>query len=501
VEIVMSAIRRMDLADMIAFIVIVAAAAGVRVWYLNTAADGASTSGPLRVQDDWPAAPSDAQPRGRAAVTELDVLVGNLVTDNRFAARRPFAQKEEETAHVSPGYPYFLFLLERVTGDADKTDQLARWIQAGFGALTAGLYYVIALIGFRSRIVALPSGLFSAVHPFWIVNTAAIDDGTTATFLLALTLFFGTRSGIVGGPLTSLLFGLSLAALALVRAALLPFSIVGLLWFMLRSRSVPRGWLCGTVAFLGFVIGFTPWTLRNWNLFQEPVPIVDSRYEHFWMGYNPRATGGPMSEKEMLEAMVRGEDDTEGIALQRRLKEQPPLGERHRILADAMHRSMSDDPGGCVRSRSGATLSFFFGASFIHRPENWVTGSLMASPNRYEPLPPWLGEKLPVIFYGVTLAMLLLSLLGWRWTYAWRRESRLLALATIFIPLPYVLSHAESLVGPRLPLDGVLLTFAAFALSCMIPGVGAWLFAGPEADEEEAAAGRRSQEDKPHVRY
>jgi hypothetical protein len=35
--------------------------------------------------------------------------------------------------------------------------------------------------------------------------------------------------------------------------------------------------------------------------------------------------------------------------------------------------------------------------------------------------------------------------------------------------LPYLLSHAESLAGPRLPLDGVLLCFAAYALACCVP--------------------------------
>jgi len=497
----MAAIRRMDFVDVIAFVVVVAAAAGARIWYLNVAADNGTTSGPLRVQDAQPPATSGTEARGRAAPNELDVLVANLTKDNRFAARPPFAQREEETAHVAPGYPYSLSMLERLTGDAERTDLFARWIQAGLGALTAGLYYVTALIAFRSRTVAVLAGLFCAVHPLWIVSTATIDDGALAAFLLSLTLFLGTRGGMAGGALTSLLYGLSLAALALVRAALLPFAVVGLLWFLLRSRDVPRGWLCGLVAFLGFVMGFTPWTLRNWTLFNEPVPVVNSRYEHFWMGNNPRATGGPMSEAEMIKALATGADDAEGAALQRRLAEQTTLDERHHVLADAMHRAMRDDPAGCVRRRIGAALSFFFGESFIQRPENWVAGNLMTTPGQYEPLPAWLGEELPVIFYGVTLGMLLLGALGWRWTYAWRKESRLLALATIFIPFPYILSHAEALVGPRLPLDGILLTFAAFALSCMIPAVGTSLFRGPENSDNDESVTRRLNEDKPHVRF
>ena len=47
----------------------------------------------------------------------------------------------------------------------------------------------------------------------------------------------------------------------------------------------------------------------------------------------------------------------------------------------------------------------------------------------------------------------------------------------------------------------VLLTFAAYALVSIIPGVGMPLFRGPEAVEEEEAVGRRLNEEKPHVRF
>lgn len=498
----MPSIRRMELADLIAFVLIVAAAAGARVWYLNSAADGASTSGPLRVQDAQPMVEGAAGIRGRATGTEIDVLVGNLKNNGEFTSRPPFAAQAEKTAHVAPGYPYFLSLLDRIGGDADKTDQLARWVQAGLGALTAGLYYLIALLAFRSRLVAVLAGLFSAVHPFWIVNTAAIADGTLATFGVALVLFFGTRGGVAGGALTSLLFGLSLAGLALVRAALLPFAFVGLLWFLIRCRNVPRGWLCGILAVLGFVNGLVPWGLRNWWAFQEPVPIVNSTYLHLWMGNNPRATGGPMNEEAMSNALVRRSDDQDGQAQKDRLTSpSTSQKDRSRILGEAMFKAVSDDPAACVRRRIWAGLSFLFGEQFLKHPEVWADGDLMTTPGKFDPIPAIFGENLPLVFYGSTLGMLLLGMLGWRWTYAWRREGRLLALAAMFIPLPYIFTHAEALVGPRLPLDGVLLTFAAYALACIVPGVGMRLFRGSEAVEDDEAVGRRLNEEKPHVRF
>jgi hypothetical protein len=499
----MATIRRLGLVDLIAFIVLVAAAAGARVWYLNTAASNATSSGPLRVQDaQAPAtAEGDAGIRGRAAGTEIEVLAGSLKADNKLVGRPPFASKAEETAHVAPGYPYFLSLLDRFSSDADKADQLARWIQAGLGAVTAGLYYLIAVLAFRSRLVAVLAGLFSVTHPFWIVSTAAIDDGALATFLLALVLFLGTRGGVSGGVLTSLLYGLSLAALALVRAALLPFAIVGLIWFLVRCRLVPTGWMCGLLSLLGFVIGLAPWSVRNWQTFHEPIPIVNSTFVDVWMGNNPRATGGPMTEEDMKNALARGPEDNDGLALQQRLGEATSQKDRYRVLGEATLRAVRDDPAGTVRRRIWAGLSFFFGQKFLEHPQVWVEDDLMPSPGKYEPLPDWQGGNLPVIFYGATLGMLLLGVLGWRWTYGWRQSGRLLALATIFIPLPYILTHAEALVGPRLPLDGVLLTFAAFALACLIPGAGVSLFRGSEIIEEDESIARRLQEERPHVRF
>ena len=46
------------------------------------------------------------------------------------------------------------------------------------------------------------------------------------------------------------------------------------------------------------------------------------------------------------------------------------------------------------------------------------------------------------------------------------------SLALVWIPLPYLLGHAESLSGPRLPLDGILLTYTALTLACLF--VPAW---------------------------
>jgi hypothetical protein len=96
-----------------------------------------------------------------------------------------------------------------------------------------------------------------------------------------------------------------------------------------------------------------------------------------------------------------------------------------------------------------------------------------------------------LVLSSTLLILLLFGALGWRWSYAWRWESLPASLAVFWIPLPYILSHAENLSGPRLPLDGVLLCYVALALICLIPVVGRPLLHGPAPESEsEMSYGR-----------
>jgi 4-amino-4-deoxy-L-arabinose transferase-like glycosyltransferase len=466
----MADIRRFGPADFLLLLLVLATAAGARVVYLTSCADGGRSDGPLRVQDARPplanfTAPEDM--RGAPAPSDLDVLIHHVRERGWFGCQAPFAPAEEATAHTSPGYPWLVGLLGRFVAEA-RLDSMVRWGQVGLGTLTAMLYFFFARRAFRSLLVGTLAGLFAALHPFWIIDTATIDDGTLCTFALAACLFLGGQAGEKGGAFASLLFGLALAGLALVRAAMLPFSFVAVVWFLLRSRTLPRGWLCALLAFLGFANGLAPWTVRNIQLFKEPVPIVSSAYLHLWVGNNPQATGGPATEQTWQSAPV---DEMKAI---------PNQPARYALLGKEVSREIREDPANTLRRRMMAALMFFVG-------DRWLKDGTLAevTPSGAENMPEWLKDAYPTTLQAVLLAMLGLSILGWRWTYGWRWESVIAVLAMLWVPIPYILGHAEGLSGPRLPLDGVLLCYAAFALCCLIPGINGPLLDPPEEGPKE----------------
>jgi 4-amino-4-deoxy-L-arabinose transferase-like glycosyltransferase len=403
---------------------ILAVAAGTRAGYLMGCADYGRNAGPLRVETPLP---------------ELDHLLAGL-KQQRFALPTGMDGSDEDTAAVSPGYPVLMAGVNRLIEDAALPSAM-RWLQCGLGAVTAGLYFLFARRAFDNTLAALLAGLLCALHPFWIVDVAVLADGVLASFLLALALFLGARAGQTTGPLASLLYGLVLAALALVRAALLPFTFVALAWFLWRSRTLPRGWLASLLAFLGFINGLAPWTIRNWQIYGEPVPIVDSAYYHLWVGNRPPA--------------AEGSNENAPSKLPTRI-------ERDREYSQQIRREMADHPAETVHRRLRAGVDFLFG-------QRWFQANRLAESTE-SAAPDWLAGSYSVILESTLLGMLFLGLLGWRWTYGWRSSAMPSSLAMIWIPLPYVLSHAGALSGARLPLDGVLLSYAAFALACLLPG-------------------------------
>jgi Dolichyl-phosphate-mannose-protein mannosyltransferase len=460
----MAELRRFGLLDLLLFLGVVVAAGAARAGYLMAYCDNANANGPLLVQDPpvtlTDLAPDPAAKQARAP-NELEALINNLKQYQWYGSLAPFAPAEEQTAHYSPGYPWVVAQLARVA-EGDQLWTLVRWSQAGLGAVTVGVWFLFALRAFSSRVVALLTGLFCAVYPFWVIATAEINDGVLASFLLAMSIHLGARGIRTHGPFASLLYGLALAGLCLTRAAMLPFGFVALGWFLLRSRHESRGWLCALLAFLGFANGLAPWTVRNFQLFNEPVPVVDSAYLHLWIGNNPKATGGPATDP-----MWQSSPSDELV----QIKSQP---RRYAKLGTTVWDEVRSDPVQTIQRRIWAGLDFVFG-------ERFFTDKRLADKGEPEPMVP----HAMLILGGALLAELILALLGWRWSYGWRKTAMPMSLALFWVPLPYILSHAEALHGPRLPLDGVLLCYAAFALTCLLPGVGGRLLDAKKTRDEE----------------
>lgn len=446
----MMAARRMHPLEWLGLALVLVLALGLRAGYLLTSVSGTDPRPPLEVQGVRLVL-SDAD--GAATVPESLVLARNIADYGWFGGPAPLASGEEVTAHVAPGYPWLLSLALRFTPEPVAW---VRWAQCALGLATVALLFFFTRRAFANASAAFLAGLLAASHPFWILNTAEIADGTVAVFLAAAAFALGTRAAQQGGAFASLLFGLTLAAAAMVRAAFLPFAVVALLWFLWHCRTLSGGWLCGLLAFLGLGNGLAPWMVRNLQVFEEPLPVVSSLHLHLWIGSHDRADGGS------LESVGDGLTHEERVRFAA-IEHQPA---RYAALGGKALEQWRQDPAAALGRRLNAGLKFIVGDRWL-QPDPRLAAP---SPDRSAASSgEWVVENAEIYLRAALLFLVLLGLLGWRCAHPWKATSRLATLAAIWLPLPYLLTHAERLSGPRLPFDAVAICFAALALSRLIP--------------------------------
>jgi hypothetical protein len=475
--------RPLSFLDLLLLLVVLGAAAGARVWYLlvYVPSTDAKATAVLQVQGRTEVAKDQTETeRLLASMKEGGVVEG-------YKGQPPLADQAELTAHVAPGFPIFRWLVEQQVADniGMNPTTLLRWTHVGLGSLTATLYFLISRRVFHSTFVGLLAGLATALHPYWIINMAELEDGTLCTFLLAVTLWLGVRGGQQGGAFTSLLFGIFLSALALTRAGMLPFAFAGLLWFLWRCRYLGQGWLCAIVAFLGFSIGISSWTVRNFQTFGEPMPIVSTSWLHVWVGNNPQATGGPQTAE--MEKTLKAE------RLDKLRKEEPFKSNQMKRYGELRTEALEE-----IQTKPLATLTrrlqalkFFLTGSDHPTPDGLMRyedahAALADKPEEQKKLLEFAADLMDCLAWTL-LGMLVLAFLGWRWSFGWKASS-LLAVAILWIPLPYLLGHAETGHGLRLPLDGPLLCLAAFAVVCLLPGIGMQFIKGEPRGSVEAVS-------------
>ncbi len=443
----MFAFRRLGIYEGFWLLVVVVLAMAARVWYLNDWADGGRSSGPLQVQGTPPPA-------------DLKAILANLTENRQFASRAPLASTEEQTAHVSPGYPWLMAWIDRMPASLGTLDRTMRWLQCLLGTLTALIYALLARRAFGSMAVAVGTGLLCAVHPFWVVNTAEINDGVVVSFLLGLSLWLGVRSAQDGGLISSFFFGVALACMGLTRAACLPFVFVTLLWFVGAAESCARLALC----FFGDAGPF------------ECVAALDlSQLSTFWRG---RADRFVRSVSSLDGKQSSGDRRANG---RKRRGRQPGGVEKHHQAGHrADERSFASE--GSLRSIDGrcsgrgatpprgnhppppARRHLFLVRRRLAK-ERQMLGNRVDERHGVAGIP---GRKCHAYLERHALVHGDFWFAGLRWTSKFSLQAMPTSLAIIWFPVSYIVGHAAGLVGPRLPLDGVVLCYAAFALACIV---------------------------------
>lgn len=174
------------------------------------------------------------------------------------------------SAYRPPVYTYLLALIYKIFGHSYLAVKI---FQAILGSFTCILTYIIAKKVFN-RFTALMSSLLSAVYPAFLLYSNQILMEVTITFLVVLCVYLFIGAIEQQSVRSQLLFGASIGLASLCKPVMLlfpVFAIIGILFIYSDRRTA---FLHNGIMLSAFLIILTPWTIRNYIVFDELLPVV-----------------------------------------------------------------------------------------------------------------------------------------------------------------------------------------------------------------------------------
>ncbi|MEI7645238.1 MAG: glycosyltransferase family 39 protein [Chloroflexales bacterium] len=348
-----------------------------------------------------------------------------------------------------PLYPLFLAACISLV---DSLVQNLRLVQALVSAATVPLVYLLARevtrrSGDDSRKPALLAALLCALSSTLAANASELL--TEALFLFGLTtaLWLLLRAARTGGLATTILAGLTIGALCLLRSVALPLLPLGVLWLALNAkgkRQKVKDWLHAAAPQVclftfTFCLILLPWVARNYATYGGLILIDTTGAENLWLDND---LAGREAVKAQLYAL--GED---------RLA-------RQRLATQRGVAAITSDPARFAAKAWGELTKLFaleFSDDMLARPAIWVP-------------PPEVAARL-LLGDGVWLLLLLAGTFGLTQSLvgggvSWRASASpvwLLLPWALYVALTTLMFHVE--LRYRLPLYPALLPYAALALA------------------------------------
>lgn len=259
-----------------------------------------------------------------------DRIAQNILAGNGFV-EDPSVPLERDRAliRVGPLYQYFLADVYAIFGHHFE----AVWIiQALLHVVSAYLVYCLALIAYRQALkrdqIALWSAAIFAFYPDLIEISAMLLSETVYLFLWVLFIYLfiwyldktkPAESGFAGW-LRSLsewlrtrviaeswrrewlaVIGLALVSGLAVLARPPVLFVLPLIFVYLWSR---RRWALSALYLLALLAVFTPWTARNYQIFDRIMPFGGAGNYNFWIGNHPGATGEQETGEEIANFLT-----------------------------------------------------------------------------------------------------------------------------------------------------------------------------------------------------
>jgi hypothetical protein len=236
---------------------------------------------------------------------EMGRIAGSLAAGHGFAYP---TDPPQPTAWMAPVYPIILAAIFRSFGIFSPESALVvLGAQAVVSALSCVLLFILAT-QFFDRSVSRMSAVLLTFYPASIhFAVLKIWATTFSTTLLILLVVLFIRNSRTPSALSSGSIGACCGLAALLDPVLMSVCAALVVWMICVWARHHRGGVTSLTLLLAFaVLTITPWTLRNYFLFDRLVPIKSNFGHELLIGNHPTSNGLLPEEMSGIERSVRG---------------------------------------------------------------------------------------------------------------------------------------------------------------------------------------------------
>lgn len=369
-------------------------------------------------------------PTEKSMGAEMGWIARNLANGEGFKFANYFAW-------MAPLYPFILSLVFRLFGSYSLSSAIATLVIQSFvsSLVVIPLYF----IGKRlfSQGVGFIAGLIWVFHPgsLYYAIKFVWSSSFTGLGLALITLLFLRLGDRPARTLDAFLCGLVIGLTALSNPVIIAFVPFAALWLFWRSKKD----LITAIGQLS-VIAITatgvlmPWTVRNYLIFRQFVPIKGQLGVNIWLGNHGPDINQPTAGLAFWDKIEDFYSEEE-VAYLLSLNEV----ERDKVLQNRAIEFIVANPG--TFTKYTLHRIYLFWRHTVRRKGTLLDKILLG--------------LIPLTWLGI--------IMSWpRW-----RDTVLLLLLFITFPIIYYLTHA-SFCRFRFPIEGLMLIFVAYAICYLL---------------------------------
>jgi len=220
---------------------------------------------------------------------EMIEIASHIVQGNGFSGKFILDTRVKPTAVMAPFYPYFLAFILQVFGKYGYlTVQL---IQAVISSLICIIIYLTGLKIFDKKIAFIASILAALYLPL-IYYCTVIWGAIFFAFLVTLYIYYLLRLQSDYNKYNLCFCGFILGIALLIDPVIVSFIPLSVLWLLFSLKTYIKISFKKVIMMLGItLVVITPWTIRNYILFNKFVFIKSQAGFTLWLGNNPHASG------------------------------------------------------------------------------------------------------------------------------------------------------------------------------------------------------------------